>query len=72
MSATNSGGDIPVPAAYFSMPLETSPATDHPDISDRALTALQSHREAERRRRERIKSHLDRLRTVLACDPKVT
>nr|CAD1821971.1 unnamed protein product [Ananas comosus var. bracteatus] len=28
------------------MPLETSPATDHPDISDRALTALRSHREA--------------------------
>nr|CAD1821993.1 unnamed protein product [Ananas comosus var. bracteatus] len=53
------------------MPLETSPATDHPDISDRALTALQSHREAERRRRERIKSHLDRLRTVLACDRSV-
>ncbi|XP_065013865.1 transcription factor bHLH106-like [Musa acuminata AAA Group] len=37
---------------------------------DRALVASRNHREAERRRRERIKSHLDRLRTILACDPK--
>jgi hypothetical protein len=37
---------------------------------DRALTASRNHREAEKRRRERIKSHLDRLRNVLACDPK--
>ncbi|CAL9150619.1 unnamed protein product [Musa hybrid cultivar] len=39
---------------------------------DRALVASRNHREAERRRRERIKSHLDRLRTILACDPKVS
>lgn len=38
---------------------------------DRALLASKNHREAEKRRRERIKSHLDRLRTILACDPKV-
>ncbi|RWW23793.1 hypothetical protein GW17_00011937, partial [Ensete ventricosum] len=38
---------------------------------DRALAASRNHREAERRRRERIKSHLDRLRSILACDPKV-
>lgn len=37
---------------------------------DRALAASRNHREAEKRRRERIKSHLDRLRNVLACDPK--
>jgi hypothetical protein len=39
---------------------------------DRALAASRNHREAEKRRRERIKSHLDRLRNVLACDPKAT
>ncbi|XP_008788501.1 transcription factor bHLH106-like [Phoenix dactylifera] len=38
--------------------------------TDRALIASRNHREAEKRRRERIKSHLDRLRTILACDPK--
>ncbi|KAJ4751598.1 basic helix-loop-helix (bHLH) DNA-binding superfamily protein [Rhynchospora pubera] len=41
------------------------------DPMDRALLASRNHREAEKRRRERIKSHLDRLRTVLACDPKI-
>ncbi|CAL4919712.1 unnamed protein product [Urochloa decumbens] len=38
---------------------------------DRALAASRNHREAEKRRRERIKSHLDRLRNVLSCDPKI-
>ncbi|RCV40294.1 hypothetical protein SEVIR_9G040600v4 [Setaria viridis] len=38
---------------------------------DRALAASRNHREAEKRRRERIKSHLDRLRSVLSCDPKI-
>ncbi|WOL17120.1 transcription factor bHLH107 [Canna indica] len=38
---------------------------------DRSLLASRNHRDAERRRRERIKSHLDRLRTILACDPKI-
>lgn len=45
-------------------------ATDVPRM-DPAVVASRNHREAERRRRERIKSHLDRLRTILACDPKV-
>ncbi|TVU44454.1 hypothetical protein EJB05_03897, partial [Eragrostis curvula] len=31
---------------------------------DRALAASRNHREAEKRRRERIKSHLDRLRSI--------
>uniref|UniRef100_A0A0E0D8L9 BHLH domain-containing protein n=1 Tax=Oryza meridionalis TaxID=40149 RepID=A0A0E0D8L9_9ORYZ len=31
---------------------------------DRALAASRNHREAEKRRRERIKSHLDRLRAI--------
>nr|CAB3497731.1 unnamed protein product [Digitaria exilis] len=31
---------------------------------DRALAASRNHREAEKRRRERIKSHLDRLRNI--------
>uniref|UniRef100_A0A1D1YAF7 Putative transcription factor bHLH107 n=1 Tax=Anthurium amnicola TaxID=1678845 RepID=A0A1D1YAF7_9ARAE len=38
---------------------------------DRATEAARNHREAEKRRRERIKYHLDRLRTILACDPKI-
>lgn len=45
-------------------------ATDVPRM-DPAVVASRNHREAERRRRERIKSHLDRLRTILACDPKI-
>ncbi|KAK8955885.1 Transcription factor bHLH106 [Platanthera guangdongensis] len=44
--------------------------TDHLP-ADRALLASRNHREAEKRRRERIKSHLDRLRALLSCDPKV-
>ncbi|KMZ71016.1 hypothetical protein ZOSMA_18G01140 [Zostera marina] len=38
---------------------------------DRAGIASRNHREAEKRRRERIKSHLDRLRHLLSCDPKI-
>ncbi|KAL2501916.1 transcription factor bHLH [Forsythia ovata] len=36
----------------------------------RALTASENHKEAERKRRERINSHLDRLRTLLLCNSK--
>ncbi|XP_010554754.1 PREDICTED: LOW QUALITY PROTEIN: transcription factor bHLH106 [Tarenaya hassleriana] len=37
---------------------------------DRALAALRNHKEAERRRRERINSHLNKLRTLLSCNSK--
>ncbi|KAF7819139.1 transcription factor bHLH106 [Senna tora] len=37
---------------------------------DRALAALNNHKEAEKRRRERINSHLDKLRTLLPCNSK--
>ncbi|CDP06191.1 unnamed protein product [Coffea canephora] len=37
----------------------------------RALAASQQHKEAERRRRERINSHLDKLRTLLPCNTKL-
>ncbi|KAG9156241.1 hypothetical protein Leryth_009121 [Lithospermum erythrorhizon] len=45
------------------------------EISDsspeaRAILALKNHKEAEKRRRERINSHLDRLRTLLPCNSK--
>ena len=38
---------------------------------DRALAALRNHKEAERRRRERINSHLNKLRNVFSCNSKV-
>ncbi|XP_062212798.1 transcription factor bHLH106-like [Phragmites australis] len=50
---------------------ETAAAAAAAAAHDRALAASRNHREAEKRRRERIKSHLDRLRNVLACDPKI-
>ncbi|CAN0890529.1 Transcription factor bHLH106 [Linum grandiflorum] len=37
---------------------------------DRAYQALQNHKEAEKRRRERINSHLDKLRALLPCNSK--
>ncbi|KAL9373580.1 hypothetical protein Peur_033200 [Populus x canadensis] len=37
---------------------------------DRALAALKNHKEAEKRRRERINSHLDKLRGLLLCNSK--
>ncbi|KAG6736346.1 hypothetical protein POPTR_006G037100v4 [Populus trichocarpa] len=37
---------------------------------DRALAALKNHKEAEKRRRERINSHLDKLRGLLPCNSK--
>ncbi|KAE8683550.1 bHLH106 protein [Hibiscus syriacus] len=42
---------------------ETSP-------QDRALAALKNHKEAERRRRERINSHFNRIRSLLPCNSK--
>lgn len=43
---------------------------DHNTPEARAVAASQHHKEAERRRRERINSHLDRLRTLLPCNSK--
>ncbi|KAL1291752.1 hypothetical protein HN51_060272 [Arachis hypogaea] len=42
----------------------------HHQQQDRALAALRNHKEAEKRRRERINSHLARLRTLLPCNSK--
>ncbi|KAJ4969720.1 hypothetical protein NE237_002819 [Protea cynaroides] len=49
-------------------PLEISGITDMPQA--RALAASRNHKEAEKRRRERINSHLDRLRSLLPCNSK--
>ncbi|KAI4300900.1 hypothetical protein L6164_034227 [Bauhinia variegata] len=54
-------------SSYY--PLEVSEITDTPQ-QDRALAALKNHKEAEKRRRERINSHLDKLRTLLPCNSK--
>ncbi|CAI8613824.1 unnamed protein product [Vicia faba] len=52
-------------------PFEVSEITDTPSSQqDRALAALKNHKEAEKRRRERINSHLDHLRTLLPCNSK--
>lgn len=52
-------------------PLEVSEITDVPSQQERALAAMRNHKEAEKRRRERINSHLDQLRTLLPCNSKV-
>ncbi|KAK6942157.1 Myc-type, basic helix-loop-helix (bHLH) domain [Dillenia turbinata] len=49
-------------------PFELSGITETPE--DRALIASRNHKEAEKRRRERINSHLDRLRSLLPCNSK--
>ncbi|XP_043721795.1 transcription factor bHLH106-like [Telopea speciosissima] len=51
-----------------SQPLEMSRITEMPQA--RALVASRNHKEAEKRRRERINSHLDRLRGLLPCNSK--
>ncbi|KAI0519438.1 hypothetical protein KFK09_006886 [Dendrobium nobile] len=56
-------------ASFFPMEMAGATRTDHIPL-DRAVVASRNHREAEKRRRERIKSHLDRLRAILSCDPK--
>ncbi|CAK9188525.1 unnamed protein product [Ilex paraguariensis] len=49
-------------------PWEISGFTDTPEA--RSLAASKNHKEAEKRRRERINSHLDRLRSLLPCNAK--
>ncbi|KAK7290764.1 hypothetical protein RIF29_05432 [Crotalaria pallida] len=51
-------------------PLELSEITDAISQKDRALAAMKNHKEAEKRRRERINSHLNELRTLLPCNSK--
>jgi len=38
---------------------------------DKALASLRNHKEAERKRRARINSHLNKLRKLLSCNSKV-
>ncbi|XP_073034265.1 transcription factor bHLH106 [Primulina eburnea] len=48
---------------------EVPELVDRPDQA-RGLAAAENHREAERKRRKRINSHLDRLRDILPCSSK--
>ena len=52
-------------------PLEMYGVTTETAPQDGALAALKNHKEAEKRRRERINSHLNRLRSLLPCNSKV-
>ncbi|CAN6286419.1 unnamed protein product [Urochloa humidicola] len=65
------GGGADGAAADYSEEDEAAAAAAAAAAHDRAVAASRNHREAEKRRRERIKSHLDRLRNVLSCDPKI-
>lgn len=60
-------------SSYNYYPLEGSGVSTEHETSpqDRALAALKNHKEAEKRRRERINSHLDKLRGLLPCNSKV-
>lgn len=74
-SSGGSGAAVAMPgyfmASFYPMDMGGGAGAGGGDAPvDRALIASRNHREAEKRRRERIKSHLDRLRTILACDPK--
>ena len=59
-------------SSYYPLDNNKSPqGVAAPTPHDRALAALKNHKEAEKRRRERINSHLDKLRTLLPCNSKV-
>ncbi|GAV59422.1 HLH domain-containing protein [Cephalotus follicularis] len=60
---------VPSSCSSSFYPLEVSGTTDT-TAQDRALAALKNHKEAEKRRRERINSHLDKLRSILPCNSK--
>ncbi|KAL2326010.1 hypothetical protein Fmac_025068 [Flemingia macrophylla] len=75
-NSASSSFALPAPASTmqhsfsgsFSLyPLELDSPSHH---QDKALAALRNHKEAEKRRRERINSHLDKLRTLLPCNSK--
>ncbi|MQM10408.1 hypothetical protein Taro_043305 [Colocasia esculenta] len=61
---------IPGFVSSFYGPLELAGMAEEEEPMDRVMAASRNHREAERRRRERIKYHLDRLRDILSCDAK--
>lgn len=70
-----SGSEFPAMQSFSSSstyyPLEMSGVTTETTPHDKALAALKNHKEAEKRRRERINSHLNRLRALLPCNSKV-
>ncbi|KAL0404794.1 UNVERIFIED_CONTAM: Transcription factor, partial [Sesamum radiatum] len=45
-------------------------ADDHHKSEGRAFAASENHKEAERRRRQRINAHLHKLRALLLCNSK--
>jgi len=55
-------------SSFSYYPLQPFNAPPH---QDKALAALRNHKEAEKRRRERINAHLNKLRTLLPCNSKV-
>lgn len=61
--------------SFCSNSLEDSGITDTTTTTitpqDKALAALKTHKEAEKRRRQKINSHLDKLRTILPSNSKV-
>ena len=64
--------DFPAIPSFCSSSFYPSEVSGIADVSQsRALTASINHKEAEKRRRERINSHLDKLRSILPCNSKV-